>query len=242
MGGRGEWGSGGRGDAGSQNSEPTTQNLGLAARPVTPDPPLELSVSDVRQWVYCPRIVYYRLCQPLRRPVTYKMEEGKLQHQRIEDLARRRTLRRYGLKGEEEEGQVEQHLRPVLRSARLGLSGVLDLVLVAPMEAIPVEYKHTESPLGLNHKYQLVAYALLVEDQWGKPVRRAFVHFLPSDRVEEVAITSNGRTFTRRVLQEIREMDAAERMPAPTPMRSRCVDCEYRLFCGDVEVQRVLSE
>src|SRR5450756_643887 len=90
---------------------------------------IALSVSDVRQWVYCPRIVYYRLCQPLRRPVTYKMEEGKLQHLRIEELEERRTLRLYGLREEEKLGQVERHLRPRLRSVGLGLSGIVDLVL-----------------------------------------------------------------------------------------------------------------
>ncbi len=202
----------------------------------TPIPQLDLTASDVRQWVYCPRIVYYRLTQPLRRPVTYKMAEGKLQHERIEELERRRTLRFYGLRSEELEGRVERHFRPRLRSERLGLSGVVDLVLVAPAEAIPVEYKHTEAPLGLNHKYQLVAYALLVEDVWGRPVRRALVHFLPDDRLEEVAITPNGRTFVRKLLREIRSAAAAERLPPPTDRPARCVDCEYRLFCGDVDL------
>ena len=201
-----------------------------------PNTQLELTASDVRQWVYCPRIVYYRLTQPLRRPVTYKMEEGKLQHERIEELERRRTLRFYGLRSEELERRVERHFRPRLHSDRLGLTGVVDLVLVAPAEAIPVEYKHTEAPLGLNHKYQLVAYALLVEDVWGRPVRRALVHFIPNDRLEEVAITSNARTFVRKLLEEIRIAAAAERLPPPTDRRGRCVDCEYRLFCGDVDI------
>lgn len=207
-----------------------------------PDAVLQLSVSDVRQWIYCPRIVYYRFCQPLKRPVTYKMEEGRLQHQRIEELERRRTLRFYGLREEERGGQVERHFRPRLYSQRLGLSGIVDLVLVATWEAIPVEYKHTEAPLGLNHKYQLVAYALLVEDQWGKPVRRAFVHTLPKDHLAEVAITPNGRTFVRRALREIRAAISEDRIPEATDRLGRCVDCEYRLFCGDVEVSLVLSE
>lgn len=217
------------------DAEPRTQN---------PEPAhsVDLLVSDVRQWVYCPRIVYYRLCQPLRRPVTYKMEEGKLQHGRIEELEQRRTLRTYGLRQEELEGQVERHFRPRLSSQRLGLSGVVDLVLVLPLEAIPVEYKHTEAALGLNHKYQLVAYALLVEERWGRPVRRAMVHFLPSERVEEVAVTPNGRNHVRRILQEIRSAVAAERLPSPAARPGRCADCEYRLFCGDVEAQGVLSE
>ncbi|MGI5837757.1 MAG: CRISPR-associated protein Cas4 [Chloroflexota bacterium] len=207
-----------------------------------PTQPLDLLVSDVRQWVYCPRIVYYRLCQPLRRPVTYKMEEGKLQHTRIEELELRRTLRAYGLRREEQEGKVERHYRPLIRSGRLGLSGVVDLVLVLPFESVPVEFKHTESSLGLNHKYQLVAYALLVEARWEKPVRRALVHFLPSDRVEEVAVTPNGRTHVQRMLRAIREMVSAERLPPPTPRRGRCLDCEYRLYCGDVEGRYVFPE
>ncbi len=217
-------------------------NPGPGAQNAEPESLLQLTVSDVRQWVYCPRIVYYRLCLPLRRPVTYKMEEGKLQHQRIEELERRRTLRFYGLREEERSGEVERCFHPHLYSRMLGLSGVVDLVLVAPSEAIPVEYKHTEASPGLNHKYQLVAYALLVEEQWGRPVRRAFVHTLASDRLEEVAITPNGRTFVGKVLREIRGMVAAERLPEATRQRGRCVDCEYRLFCGDVEVGVVLPE
>jgi len=203
---------------------------------------LQLTVTDVRQWIYCPRIVYYRFCQPLRRPVTYKMEEGKLQHQRIEELERRRTLRFYGLRDEEKGCGVERHFRPMLYSARLGLSGVVDLVLVTRSEAIPVEYKHTESRLGLNHKYQLVAYALLVEERWGRTVRRGLVHTLVDDRLEEVAVTPNGREFVKKTLEEIRATVAAERMPEPTQRRGRCVDCEYRRFCGDVEVDGVLAE
>jgi CRISPR-associated exonuclease Cas4 len=215
---------------------------GDGAQEADQGPLLHLTVTDVRQWVYCPRVVYYRLCQPLRRPVTYKMEEGKLQHERIEELERRRTLRFYGLRDEERGGGVERHFRPLLYSQRLGLSGVVDLVLVARGEAIPVEYKHTGSRLGLNHKYQLVAYALLVEERWARPVRRGFVHTLVDDRLEEVAVTPNGRAFVRKVLQEIRSTVAAERMPEPTPQLGRCVDCEFLRFCGDVEVGRVFSE
>jgi len=224
---------------GIQHSAPWCPGLGTLNTGQRPLP--ELSVSDVRQWVYCPRIVYYRLCQPLRRPTTYKMEEGKLQHERIEELEARRTMRAYGLRQEELEGVVERHFRPRLRSQRLGLSGIVDLVLVLPLESIPVEYKHTEAPLGLNHKYQLVAYALLAEEQWGRPVRRGMVHFLASERVEDVPITPNGRTHLRKILWEIRDMVVGEHLPPPTSKRGRCVDCEYRRFCGDVEVEPCTS-
>lgn len=202
----------------------------------------DLTASDVRQWFYCPRIPYYRFSMPRARPVTYKMDEGKLQHQRIEELERRRTLRSYGLRLEEKAGEVERHYRARLSCDRLGVSGVVDLVLLTPREAIPVEYKHTESGLGLNHKYQLVTYALLVEERWRRPVRRAFVHFIPMDRLQEVPITPNGRTFVRGALGAIRRAVREERVPPPTPRRGRCGNCEYLRFCGDVEVSHVLPE
>ena len=99
---------------------------------------LLLNASDLRQYVYCPRIVYFRYCVPVRPPPTYKMVEGKLQHEQVEELEHRRSLRAYGLSDGERVFGVR------LRSDRLGISGVLDLVIVRRYEVIPVEFKHAE--------------------------------------------------------------------------------------------------
>ena len=100
---------------------------------------LLLNASDLRQYVYCPRIVYFRYCVPVRPPPTYKMVEGKLQHEQVEELEHRRSLRAYGLSDGERVFDVR------LRSDRLGISGVLDLVIVRRHEVIPVEFKHAEA-------------------------------------------------------------------------------------------------
>jgi len=97
-----------------------------------------LAAGDLRQYVYCPRVVYYRYCVPVRPPPTYKMIEGKLQHERVEDLEHRRTLRAYGL------ADGERVFHVPLTSDRLGLSGILDMVVVRRHEVIPVEFKHTD--------------------------------------------------------------------------------------------------
>jgi CRISPR-associated exonuclease Cas4 len=192
--------------------------------------PIQLTVTDVKQFLYCPRIVYFTYSLPVKGPVTYKMEEGKLQHERTADLEERRSLRAYGL----EKG--ERHFSVGLYSERLGLSGLLDMVILTSAgEPIPVEFKHSDAKLGLNHKYQLTAYALLVEDRWGTPVRRAFIYFIPLKRARETSITPNMRRFVQKTLDEIRDMIATEAMPEPTRHRGRCVDCEYRNFCGDLD-------
>ena len=187
-----------------------------------------VTVSDVRQHVYCPRIPFFRLGLRLpHRFVTYTMAEGILEHQRTEALEHRRTLRAYGLTDGEREFDVQ------LRSERLGLAGRLDLLIRRRQEAIPVEFKNSRGPLGLNHKYQLAAYALLVEQAFGTPVRRAFVYFIPLKAAREVPITPAMRAYTKRVLNEIRRNAAAEQMPAGTRQLGRCRECEFLSYCND---------
>lgn len=189
---------------------------------------LELTVSDVRQQAYCPRIPYFRLGLRLpHRPLTYKMTEGILEHRQVEVLEHRRTLRAYGLRDGQRRFDVPLH------SERLGLGGRLDLLIERKDEAIPVEFKNSRGPLGLNHKYQLTAYALLVEELAERPARRAFVYFIPRRQAQEVAITPAMRAYTRRVLREIRRGVANERMPAGTRQLGRCVECEFLRACND---------
>ena len=196
--------------------------------PATSAGPLDLAVSDVRQHVYCPRIPYFRLGLRLpHRFVTGAMQEGILEHRRTEDLEHRRSLRAYGLADGERLFDVH------LRSERLGLGGRLDMVIRRASEVIPVEFKNSCGPLGLHHKYQLTAYALLAEEHFGRPVRRCFVYFIPLKRAQAVEITPATRAYTRRVLDEIRRAVAGERMPPGTRVLARCHVCEFLPYCND---------
>lgn len=189
---------------------------------------LPLTVSDVRQHVYCPRIPYFRLGLRLaRRPVTYKMTEGGLAHQRAEALEERRTLRAYGLQDGERQFNV------FLSSERLALSGRIDLLIRRRDEAVPVEFKNSRVGIELHHKYQLTAYALLAEEHTGLPVRRAFVYSIPLRRAREVLISSAMRAYTRRILNDIRRLVDQELMPEGTRRLGRCRECEFLLYCND---------
>lgn len=189
---------------------------------------VDLTVSDVRQFVYCRRIVYYRHCLELRPTPTYKMVEGKLEHDRTEELEHRRSLKAYGLR----DGERVFNVR--LSSERLGLAGLLDMAIVRRHEVIPVEFKNTEDRVRLNHKYQLVAYALLAEERWQRPVRRCFVYVIPRKAAVEVAMTPGARRYTHRLLDAMRRIVVTQAMPEPTRQRGRCLECEFRRFCNDV--------
>ena len=79
------------------------------------------TVTDLKQYTYCPRVVFYTYCLPLVRPTTYKMEAGIAAHGRGEKLERRRTLAAYGL----EEGK--RHFEVAVSSQELGLRGRVDM-------------------------------------------------------------------------------------------------------------------
>lgn len=189
-----------------------------------------LNVTDIRQFIYCPRIVYYTVGLDLPRPLTAKMEVGTASHSLAEDKERRRTFRAYGV---QEEG-ASREFGVSLYAERLGLGGRIDMALVLPQEVCPVEYKDSVGPLGLHHKYQLTAYALLAEEYWGKPVRRVFVYWIPLRKAQEIAITPAMRRYTTRLLNAMRRMLEEDVRPGPTSRRARCHDCEFRRYCPDV--------
>jgi CRISPR-associated exonuclease Cas4 len=189
--------------------------------------PLELTVTDIRQHVYCPRIPYYRYTLPLERPVTAKMDLGKEEHGTTSTKESRRTLKAYGIKEGERRFGVD------LYSENLGLRRKIDMVISTPHEVMPVEYKMAAG-IGLHHKYQLTAYAMLAEHTFGGTVTRAFVYLTPVKRALEVPITSAMRAHVKKILAGLHDSIENERLPHPTPHRKRCTDCEYRRFCGDV--------
>ncbi len=184
-------------------------------------------MTDVRQHVYCPRIPYYHYTMPLERPTTAKMDIGKEEHDTTSAKEARRTLKAYGITSGERRFSVD------LLSRELGLRGKIDMMILTPEEAIPVEYKMA-SAVGPHHRYQLTAYAILAEHNLDRPVNRSFVYLTPAKRALEVPITAAMREHVHKTLAALRDSINHERLPRPTPHRKRCIACEYRRFCGDV--------
>ncbi len=191
-------------------------------------------VTDLKQYIACPRIVYYRYCLPRVRPITGLMEEGIRRHEEEDAREERRSLRNYGLS----EGERVAHL--ALRSPELGLTGRLDLAIATPSreaanaEGIVVEYKYSEQKAGPHFALQLAAYALLLEEAWGIPVTRGYLYSIPLKRAELIPITPHLRKKVEQTVQHIQRIVESELMPAAPATQYRCVTCEFRRFCNDV--------
>lgn len=185
-------------------------------------------VSDLRQYAYCPRIIYYRYCWPDVRPTTFKMEAGLVAQEHEAQREARRSLRTYGLDAGERFTQLG------LSSERLPLRGRVDLAIRCHDEAIPVEYKDSPGRSGEHIVLQLMAYGMLLEEAWSLPARRGFIYFIPARRAREVLLTTELRQKVGLMLQEMETMVVTERMPEAPARRQKCQVCEFWRFCNDV--------
>ena len=162
-----------------------------------------LDVTDLKQYICCPRLIYYHYTLPAIRPLTYAMEVGIQGHQQEEEREIRRSLKNYGI----ENG--ERLFRYPITSEKMGFKGIVDLVIIVSaedgksQEAIVVEYKHTEQKAGPHFKLQLAAYSLLIEEQLHLPIRHCFLYSIPLRKAEKITLTANLGNKVSTVVQEI---------------------------------------
>jgi CRISPR-associated exonuclease Cas4 len=196
------------------------------------DERLIFTVTDLKQYTYCARIVYYTYCLPLIRPTTYKMEAGLAAHEEAGKKERRRSLAAYEL------DIGERHFDVWLESPILGVRGRVDMVIEVgagnARELIPVEYKQTRRRIGKHIRLQLAAYGMMLRETWGGTVQRAFVYSLLKRKAQEVRLTEHLMQDVRATVEEMRQMVEREAMPGPPRSRRQCVNCEFRRFCNDV--------
>jgi CRISPR-associated exonuclease Cas4 len=187
-----------------------------------------LKVTDLKQYAYCPRIVFYQYVMPVEKKTTFKMEYGKQAEAELDELEKRRTLRRYGLDG------GKRIFHKWVRSDRLGLSGILDLIIQTDNALYPVDFKYSLGRPQKNHLYQMTGYALILEDIYNTKVTNGFIYLIPQKSIVQIRITEGLKAEVIAMLDQIRRMIAQEAMPNSTAYRNRCAECEYRNYCGDV--------
>ena len=187
-----------------------------------------IPVTDLKQWAYCQRIVYYHRVMPATGKPTFKMREAIAAQDLIESLEMRRGLQGYGLES------ARRRFNVWLSDIELGLSGKADLVLEAAERVAIVDFKLTGGEVGENHRMQLAGYSMLAEAAYGVPASVAFLYRIPDNQVFGIEITSELRRRVTLAVAEIREITETQLCPPPTSVRGRCVECEYANYCGDI--------
>lgn len=185
------------------------------------------TVTDLKQFGYCKRILYYHSCLPDIRPTTKKMEMGRRRHEDEQKRSLRRTMRLPGI------DEAQREFDVAIQSETLGLSGRIDELIFQDEFLIPVDYKFAKKA-GSQMKLQITAYAMMAEETFEMPALQGIVYLIRSRQVVEVNLTRTWRNKVRQAITEMRSIAESESMPEPTKQRRACLDCEFRRFCNDV--------
>lgn len=192
-----------------------------------------VSVTDVKHYIYCPRIVYFERVLHATPVFGSQQEEGRLKH---EEYVRKELRRKDAIYYSPDFLGAKKHLFVNLSSPQLQLTGQLDCVIqTVGGEYIPVDYKGMSSNKGkmwMDHKYQLTAYALLVEENYSTVVKRGFINYIPEKLILKVEITPTMKTHVKRVIGHIRRIVKEERLPPIRVAKRKCTGgCGHKQIC-----------
>ena len=96
----------------------------------------------------------------------------------------------------------------------------------------PGEVLEYEIYLNFNENIErLVAYTLLVEDNYNTIVRKGYVYYQADDKLLKQTITDNMKHQVIKALKAIRHMIKTEQKPIvrPTPQKRKA--CGYKRYC-----------
>jgi len=188
-----------------------------------------LPASLLRQHAFCPRIPYYNEVMQVNPSDRLWQKQGVTLHNRQRMLDRRRNLSRYHI----ENATLRHDI--YLQSPLLGLHGICDALLETDTAVYPIEFKLSPQRPTKGQVIQLIAYALLAEEQFQKPSPFGFVLFGDRGTTCEVLFDDAKRHKLDKVVEEIRCNLQHPLLPASAANENQCGQCEYLNFCADRE-------
>ncbi len=187
-----------------------------------------LPINLLRQWCFCPRVVYYRELLGMKALEPLWSKQGGAYHQRETILFKRRNLSRFHLK----EGIKHHNIN--LKNKTLRLHGISDLIIETPDRVFAVEYKLGKK-VNSGHIMQLLAYALLAEKHFSKQASHGFI--LTGDgKLKVVEIDNEKREKLKLIVDKIFKMLFDNHKPPSDATAHQCGQCEYLNYCNDREV------
>ena len=181
-----------------------------------------IGTEEIRQYVYCKRILYFRLVLKAPMKKTYKMEYGEKKHEKLQKMANK------------VEEPSQKYFNVYLKDPKNMLVGLIDYFEFDGKEAFPIEIKSGKKPpegIDNPHKLQVAAQAILIEKRFDFLVKKVRVFYSREQEMVEYPIKIEDKMKVFQLVDEIHEMLRTERIPEPTIHEGKCVDCECRIYC-----------
>ena len=183
-------------------------------------------ISALQHFLYCPRqcaLIHVERVWMENRLTA----EGRILHGRVEEAV---TDRRFGV--------TTERSVPV-RSTRLGLAGVVDVVEIHPGGRVfPVEYKRGRPKRHRADEVQLCAQAVCLEEMLEQRIPEGALFYGRSRRRASVTFDPELRDLTAQTAHEVRGLIDSGTTPSPVYERRKCDSCSLKEACRPEKLQR----
>lgn len=181
-----------------------------------------VNVSDLNQYIYCPRRYWYLNFYDTQGR-NYERVEGKAKHE-----------------NQSSRGNWLNEL--YLESETLGLKGKVDVLDMEGNKVVPVERKRAESgEYYESDEIQLAAYCMLLEEHLDEPIREGAIYLYETDQRMHVPITEDHREAVRESVEAIQTM-TVDTTPPFTDNPNKCEACSAREYCMPEETAKLEPE
>ncbi|WP_158618538.1 CRISPR-associated protein Cas4 [Legionella sp. km535] len=189
----------------------------------------KLPVNMIRQYCFCPRIVYYH--QVIGLKVTYPgwVHYGEEYQKKQQIRDKRRTLSKFKPLTER---AVFTH-NVMLEHAAYPFYGICDGLIEDEHEIIPIEFKSFASKINLGQKLQLTAYGLLAELIFEKQCTRGYIVTGEKGKPKLVTINEKSKYKLLEICDKIKKIIETESLPYSTANGLQCIQCEFLNHCND---------
>jgi CRISPR-associated exonuclease Cas4 len=185
-----------------------------------------ITATDLMNYSYCPRIIYYMHVLKDPQFTTKKEFKGREKEDQFRPNAKRTKVVK-------ELPPLPKKFKVSLVSEELGIKTIADSIIInkSKSEAYPLQIKYSFRPdiLYKTQKNQLFMEALLIEKQLNYRVPFGFIKFLRSGDVVKQSMKDKNKVIP--IFTNIRKIIEKERFPEPTKHLNHCTDCCYNRKC-----------
>ncbi len=171
-----------------------------------------IPISALQHFAFCPRQCALIFLEGIWKDNSLTMQGTNLH-------------RRAHTSGLESRPNIHRMFNMPLRSLRLGLIGISDVVMKDRSGSyIPLEYKHGRPKMKEMDTIQLCAQALCLEEMMGKIIDKGYIFYFGTRKRIEVIFDEKLRDQTLKTIEEVRNLFQSNETPLPV-FSTKCKSC-----------------
>jgi CRISPR-associated exonuclease Cas4 len=186
-----------------------------------------IAINLIRQYMFCPRIVYFNLFTNIKPVYPKHVKLGIDYHFLQQKLLSHRKFKKLHI------NYRDIIIEKYLEDEVLDIDGKVDMAFICDDEIVPVEFKFIDKKPSISHKLQLVGYSVLLEKHYNLPVKNSFIIYGNNVKFYKVIIDEKLKTDFFVILNRIKDIENSGVFPNSSASEKQCSQCEYLNFCDD---------